>query len=333
MRRLVCTGFLVLAAWWSLPAAATPPDIFSSDIRPLCSGERGVVVSMTTHFNRGSYYTLDTQWRLVLISPAAGTATYADQGGMVQHSIDVDPHAPEQEKPTLTWATGGVGFVTTLQEWGMDNCALEDARVVWVEQRHQLSLTANREEGQLSIGLGTRKKDIPARFIDLRRDQENLEPLPEGTVRLDGLAPWTRGEEPGEQQAGLLLLKDSYAIAFLDVIDPMERITLLAVMDRAAVVRARAWVLNALGLDLHRAEKFDEATAWFERATQLDPSFETAWFNLACVWARRGQPARSAAALERLVDVPGMGAKVDKDSDFDPVRTSQELAAVRARLQ
>jgi len=103
-------GALALFALWTSPAQATPPDIFHSDIRPVCQGPRGVAVTMTTHFNQGSHYISDTQWRLALVEPGKNSVTYVDQGGVELDWIDVDPGVPERVKPKRAWRPSGAHF-------------------------------------------------------------------------------------------------------------------------------------------------------------------------------------------------------------------------------
>lgn len=104
----------------------------------------------------------------------------------------------------------------------------------------------------------------------------------------------------------------------------------LAATDEA---RIRASVLNQRGLDLHRAGKHALAADHFAAATRVEPTNETARFNLACAFARQGLDERAVATLRELAPTAALAAKIAKDTDFDGIRDSPALKAFLASLR
>lgn len=69
----------------------------------------------------------------------------------------------------------------------------------------------------------------------------------------------------------------------------------------------RAWAMNNVGLCEIRGEKWDDARAALEEATQLDPMNATAWNNLGTVYLH-------SSDYDKAVDAFGGALKVNPDS-------------------
>lgn len=90
---------------------------------------------------------------------------------------------------------------------------------------------------------------------------------------------------------------------------------------RWPVVRLAARIFNDTAVRHHSAKDYAGSAALFFKATQADPSFPLAAYNLACAYARL-RDAKAQSALERAVALdPSARARAMKDPDFDAVRT------------
>jgi tetratricopeptide (TPR) repeat protein len=67
----------------------------------------------------------------------------------------------------------------------------------------------------------------------------------------------------------------------------------------------------------------------FQQAIALNPEFGTAWYNLACAYARQGAADKFIVPLRRAIAIDGKyRGMADRDSDFDAVRKSKEYLSL-----
>ncbi len=90
---------------------------------------------------------------------------------------------------------------------------------------------------------------------------------------------------------------------------------------RWPVARLAAQIYNDTAMRHHVAKDYAGSGALFLKATQADPTFALAAYNLACADARLRDPG-SQGALEAAIALdPSARARALKDADFDAVRT------------
>ena len=94
---------------------------------------------------------------------------------------------------------------------------------------------------------------------------------------------------------------------------------------KSSLIRSKAWLINARGLDDHRAGQFDRSAWWFAEALRLDPTFETACYNLACAQARLGNTGQAIHHLAQLEGKAALRAKIEADGDFAAVLKDPQM--------
>ncbi len=79
---------------------------------------------------------------------------------------------------------------------------------------------------------------------------------------------------------------------------------------------------------------FAQAGEKYAEALRIKPDMHEAYFNLGCLFAIRGDSAKAVAHLETWQKhcPTASQAKIDKDSDFDPIRDSAEFRKFRDSL-
>lgn len=90
-----------------------------------------------------------------------------------------------------------------------------------------------------------------------------------------------------------------------------------------STARAAAQAYNDAGYELHKTHEWARAAEFFERGAAADPSFARPEYNLACAYARLGDP-RTESALRAALSRAGseasdMKAKARKDPDLESV--------------
>jgi hypothetical protein len=100
---------------------------------------------------------------------------------------------------------------------------------------------------------------------------------------------------------------------------------------RMPVSRFASLVYNDTGFRALQQNKLDRAIELFLRAAYVDPSRELPAYNLACAYARKGEPL-AEAALELAITRGGdaVRARAAKDKDFDGVRSAPWFARLVA---
>ena len=91
---------------------------------------------------------------------------------------------------------------------------------------------------------------------------------------------------------------------------------------------------NDVAYAKHTKEDFAGSKAGFADAVARAPDFVLARYNLACALARLGELRASREELERVLaaDLVTFRARIDTDADLASLRSSPEMATLRARL-
>lgn len=320
----------VLALSWAGHAHATPPDVEDLHLEVMCAGDAGTAWTTRLHSNGGSHFLVIHRWGLVWLSPSAQSATFAAVGGLVENHVNVGVDEGV-DKPGLTWTTSTIDQATWLREHGAETCAPRDLFTHYVEDATGFSVRPT-PSGAVRLGLGEQSKMLSGTVVDLRNRASDYGD-PTGTLSFDALAPFAFDDEALGWASGPAVATGAHVVARARVEREFDPTDLLVVMDADAFASTTAWLANADGLEHHRAERFELAAQWFREAVDRDLAFSIAAFNLACAHARLGSAMGTARALERLVGVPGMAAKVKADADFDGVRAHPTVQAAVAGLE
>lgn len=87
---------------------------------------------------------------------------------------------------------------------------------------------------------------------------------------------------------------------------------------------ANAW--DNRGSSLLKLKRTDEALAAFEKARELDPTADEPLYNLACLFATKGDKERALSCLaEAIQRVPKNGEYAIKDPDFDTLKNDDKF--------
>lgn len=90
---------------------------------------------------------------------------------------------------------------------------------------------------------------------------------------------------------------------------------------RWPVVRLAAQIYNDTAMRHHAARDYAGSAALFLKATQADPTFPLATYNLACAYARLRDPSTQRMLEAAIALDPSARARALKDADFDAVRS------------
>jgi hypothetical protein len=318
---------LLLIGVLGTPARATPPDSSHSTVTPLCRGADRLALLVRTHSNQGMHFVSAVDLGLVLLDTGAETAEAVLLAGI--HDSLLDLQEPGQ-LPDRRRSSAPLDLGRQLQTWGTEDCG--PLPRLWLPDTDSGSLDPRVQPPtpetplRLALHLGDRHRALgPARLLAPEAGWSG--PVSPAGWALEPADPDDLHLSPGRP----VVLETTVAVP-VEVREPVYSSTVFAVYDRAHFDAAQGWLVNATGLDRHRAGRHREAAAWFALAAQLDPANPTPRFNLACAWARTGDAGRTATALLALRDTPGMAAKVAADADFDAVRDTPELRAAVAEL-
>lgn len=89
---------------------------------------------------------------------------------------------------------------------------------------------------------------------------------------------------------------------------------------RVGVGELASLVYNDTGYRHHRKKEWAEAAALFEKAVAADPTAKLAAYNLACAWARTGDPRTKEALAYAMSLDASVKERAQKDEDFAAVR-------------
>ena len=152
-----------------------------------------------------------------------------------------------------------------------------------------------KAEGFLELGL-------PARALEILQERDHWE-----TMAFEANALM------GEALRGLKRHRDA--------IKPLER--------AAALRPGHVGVALALGWCYKRTHKLAQAIDALERSCREHPEQSILHYNLACYWSLAGNVRKASGELGlALILDPSLRARVDFESDFDPIRCSPEFLQV-----
>jgi hypothetical protein len=305
-------------------ARATPPDTLRSTADVLCTGGDKVVLQLHTVGNAGTYYITDNRWYLVMIDAASQEVQWRDHGAVVVNTVNM---LGQGDEPEVSYRTGDAPPMgRSLGEWGMVSCGQADASFV-------------RGPGGGRFGIEVSEAGVFLTLDDHRRELEisgTWDPTELAYDQFPGIdtAPTLQSLEP------ISSLGNSDSLALLRTLPLRTRTvfqvelrsefgnTQMVVATRRAVAsRAMAWLVNAEGLDDHRAGRPELSTMWFLASLDLDPTFDTARYNLACALALQDDAPGAVRHLQQLPHTAELRPKIAADADFDAVRTDEAFAA------
>lgn len=88
------------------------------------------------------------------------------------------------------------------------------------------------------------------------------------------------------------------------------------------------------GLTLLKRKKYDDAIAEFTKCIELDPKDAVVYYNLGCVYARKGEKTKAIECLNKAVDNGDRDLKYwETDHDLDSIRDEPGYKEVVKRLK
>ncbi len=324
---------VIAAALWLLAvptvAAATPPDHLAATAQVLCSGGDRVALLVHSVGNAGTYYITDNRWHLVMIDTATHDTQWRDHGAVVANTVNMlDPG----DGPEVSYRPGDAPPLgAALGEWGMVSCGARDASDLFVFEPERFGVAVS--EAGVFLTLDDRRKEIEIGGTwdpsELAWDQF---PWHEERPLLQSLEPIsTLAAEEGVVLRRTLRLQ-TRTVLVVELLSEFGNRHLVLASPKPSADRAMAWLVNARGLDEHRAGRTGASASYFGAALELDPSFETARYNFACAAAREGAVGTAARALSELPPTSELKAKIAGDADFDGVREEEEFRTFLATL-
>ncbi len=237
-------------------------------------------------------------------TPARSTCQFVSRGGeTLSLSSDVnDQFDPASKRKLDAWVKEHAIPLQAAAE--VDKPSARELTGTWPFARELTLVLEERAQGKhgaavrLGGRVGTEKPVFPV-FID--------HPLPatphhRSWVEVFALAPDSR-------ELGLVA-----GFFCMEWCDDFE-------VRRWPVVRLAAQIFNDTAMRHHVAKKYAASAALFVKATQADPTFALAAYNLACAYARL-RDANTQQALERAIALDASArARAMKDADFAAVRT------------
>ncbi len=307
-------------------AGATPPDFLTSRADVLCTGADRVALLVHSVGNAGSHYITENRWHLVMVDAAGGELQWHDHGALTVNTVEM---VEQGDEPLVSYRPGEApSLVRTLGEWGMVSCGTLDASFAPGGEPARFGIEVSEAGVFLTLG-------------DHRRGLEIAGTWDPAELAMDQF-PWASDTPHVPQsQEPISYLGDSEGLSLVRTL-PLETRTAFIVARhsefgdtqvvvatrRAVASRAMAWLVNARALDEHRAGHADRSSHGFAAALDLDPSFDTARYNLACALARQGDVAGAVRHLEALPATADLRPKIEADADFDPVRADPAFTAL-----
>jgi hypothetical protein len=314
-------AFVTLLATVLVPpgATATPPDHLVTTLDALCTGGDRVALMVRSTGNAGTYYITDNRWHLVMIDAASGDVQWRDHGAVVVNTVNMLEQGDEAEVSYRTGDAPPLG--RSLGEWGMESCGVMDGSYARGAVVERFGVEVSEAGVFLTLGGHRRELEIAGTWdpSELSVDQ----------------FPWGEGQPAMQSHEPVSFLGNSEGLVLVRTLPlptrtvfVVERVsefghTQVVVATRRAVAdRAMAWLVNARGLDDHRAGRPELSMSWFATALDLDPGFDTARYNLACALALLEDPAGAVLHLKGLPVTEELAEKIAGDADFEPVRSA-----------
>ncbi len=306
-------------------APATPGDHLTSSADVLCTADDRVALLIHTAGNAGTYYITDNRWHLVMIDAATQDVQWRDHGAVVANTVNM---LEEGDEPEVSYRPGDAPPLgTSLGEWGMVSCGTMDASHVWGPTALERFGIAVSEAGVfLTLGDHRRELEISGTW--------------DPSMLANDQFPWSDGAATLASEEPISYMGDSEGLDLLRVL-PLKTRTVFLVERRSEfgnthivistprplTTHAKAWLVNSRGLDDHRAGHPERSAHWFAAALDLDPTFTTARYNLACAHALQADAPGAVYHLLQLDPTAELKAKIDADADFEPIRTADEFTA------
>ncbi len=299
------------------PAVATPPDTLRSSADVMCAGGDRVALQVHTVGNAGTYYITENRWHLVMIDAATQDVQWHEQAALIVNTVNmIEPG----DEPEVSYRSGDAPPMgRSLGEWGMVSCGTQDASYVPVVPGARFGIEVSEAGVFLTLD-------------DHRRELEIAGTWDPAVLALDQFpgidSPWPlQSVEPISHLAnseGLDLLRTlplkTRTVFLVELRSEFGNTQAVVASRRAVASRAMAWLVNAEGMDEHRAGRPERSSQWFGAALDLDPTFDTARYNLACALALQADVAGAVHHLQAMPRTAELRPKIAADADFDAVR-------------
>lgn len=330
---LLCAlGALVLLAE---QVGATPPDIHQARLEPICSSATKIVYFLDFSTNQGTYYNDQSSFAWVVVDLTKGAWTIHPIVQITTSTINSEP--PDSEPEMLDLTPGkGKRLPALLREIGATRCPPRHGfepdtpkldEIKYLTRKGKLVVRLKKVEqvvGPVSSGPNT---------VVLRNDDQGRS-WPDTALR-DCLAEQPEYGACRRSPTRELIVGRYGVLQFHSSSTSAEegddRDTVY-VVPLQGLMRARARLLNVIGLRLHRQKRYAEAQRWFATAVQQDPRSDVAHYNLACAHARLGAIAAAVASLERIRQADGLRGKLAADPDFESLRDDPRFKQLIVRL-
>lgn len=330
IRPIIHASLLVALA---TPVAATPPDFMEARATLLCTGGDELAFLMRTQGNHGSHFISASHVAVVKLDAEAGSWTYVPHGTVVSNNLD-ELEGSGGLKTTYDLPDAAPPVAGSLRDWGLGPCWIRD-RQHWYAagqpRRFEYRFTLSRDGAMpvFALGLGDETRAVAATYGDPRGEYYDADKrYPAGVVPVGERGLELYGDPDTERVEVLAELHlETRVVLHLRVTHEMGMTEAFAMVDKAALVQARAYLINNAGLQRHRAKAYDEASDWFGAALREDPTHRTARFNLACAEARRGRVSAAIDALRQLPQDKALKKRIAGDGDFDGIRGDSAFKA------
>ncbi len=298
---------------------ATPPDHLVSTLDVVCTGGDRLALMQHSAGNAGTYYITDNRWHLVMIDTATSDVRWVDHGGVVVNTVNV---LEDGDEPEVSYVHGDAPPLgRSLGEWGMVSCGAGDASYAWGYEVERFGIEVS--EAGVFLTLGELRKELEiAGTWDPSEISAGQFPWGEDPTALPSTEPISHlGDSEGLVLVRTLPLA-TRTVFVVERVSDFGNTQAVVAARRDAAARTMAWLANARGLLDHRSGMPELSTMWFAASLDLDPTFETARFNLACALALQGDAAGAVRQLLQLPATPELRARIAGDGDFDAVRAT-----------
>lgn len=317
-----CAILALLSILLAAPAAATPPDYLSSEATPICWGADRAAFLVRSHGNAGSHYTSNVDWHLVMVDVMSSVSEWQDHGGLSASFINA---MEEGKEPEVSYGAGnGTSLGAAMQGWKLTTCTPWDQS--WVRGPEQGRFGVSVSEAGVSLEYGGRKRVLETSGTwDPAMLATDQFPWNDQPPKLETVEPNSTLGDSERLELRHTIDLETRQLMVVRVISEFGNRDVLIGSPKTSLLRAKAWLVNARGLDDHRAGQFDASAWWFSEAYRIDPTFETALYNLACAQARLGSLGPAIGTLGRLPGDSALRAKIERDVDFAAVLTDPQM--------
>lgn len=320
----LCIFFLLLP----FETSATPPDVLSSRIVPMCANADEVVLWMQTNYNHGTYYDTESLWLLLFVDLKNNLLNWHELGGMSVNTVNV---IDEDELPELKYTKGKSSDLgTILKKWKMSRCE-------WSESLTQafmgMSFKYSIEKDGVHIFFNEKHrklKDVRGfdpRFISVRNLSwySELNPPMHGLLDAKQLFNHVEGPYQPLVLSEEIFLKTRYML-ILRVKSETGDYDLLVSLSGHEVFVAQSQLVDDFGVTLLEDNEFVSAEEAFRIALKLQSYNNSARYNRARALAMLEHTNQSVALLKELPLTTELRKKIEKDKYFDKIRAKHEFS-------